>query len=253
MSLKLQVILFVCLAASAFWITNKNFLEENGKTAENQQNELEINQADNVVDNRVKEKKTISAAKKNRIKSSAKYSKVVELDESQLIDSLDSVAGTNESDSQLQETDLETPVSLWEQVESDMRDPVEGDTVVHEELIKTDSETLATVQVGQVLDFFVPQLGESFQSKVSSTSNQFGEVKVWKGSIEGEEENKSNFIMTRGEKMTHVVLSTSEGNYTVNIDNKTGEGTVVDDREYTSRMSDIDDSIPFYDDEPQAE
>jgi len=51
-------------------------------------------------------------------------------------------------------------------------------------------------------------------------------VKVWKGEIQGEEQDNSNFIMTQGEAMTNVVLSTTEGIYTVYIDNETGQGTV---------------------------
>ena len=51
-------------------------------------------------------------------------------------------------------------------------------------------------------------------------------MKVWKGEIQGEEQDNSNFIMTQGEAMTNVVLSTTEGIYTVYIDNETGQGTV---------------------------
>lgn len=139
--------------------------------------------------------------------------------------------------------DADQPIPLWEKDLSDGL--VEDTTIEHEERIKTNPEILAKLQVGQVLEFFVPQLGESFQSEITSTSNQLGNVKVWKGNIQSEGQEKSNFIMTQGAVNTNVVLSTAEGVYTVYIDNETGEGTVIDDREYTSRMSDTDDAIPY--------
>ena len=134
-------------------------------------------------------------------------------------------------------------IELWVPKMTD--DHVQNETIEHEEPITTNPEALANLQVGQVLEFFVPQLGEAFQSEIESTSNQLGDVKVWKGNIEGEGQEKSNFIMTQGEVMTNVVLATAEGVYTVHIDNETGEGTVVDDREYSSRINDNDDAVPY--------
>ncbi len=145
--------------------------------------------------------------------------------------------------------DLETPLPLWEQGE--LENPLEEDSIEHQEPIKSNPQVLASLQVGQAVDFFVPQLGETLQSVVRSTSNQYGDVKVWEGDIQGEEAKKSNFVMTQGEKMTLVVLSTSEGVFTASIDNETGEGSIVDDREYTNNMSDTDDAVLYYYDNPQ--
>ncbi len=154
------------------------------------------------------------------------------------LDALDKV------EKQRSKVDPDQSISLWEM---DTSEKFEEDTTIeHEERIKTRPEVLAQLQVGQVLDFFIPQLGESFQSEITSTSNQLGNVKVWKGDIQNEEQEKSNFIMTQGAVMTNVVLSTAEGVYTVHIDNETGEGTVIDDREYTNRMSNTDDSVPYH-------
>ena len=135
-------------------------------------------------------------------------------------------------------------VELWKPRVRENSEPEYDESVEYEEKIQTDSEALASLQVGQVVEFFVPQLGESFLSEIDSTSNQWGDVKVWKGKIQ-DGEDKSNFIMTQGATMTHVVLATSKGVYTAYIDNETSEGTIVDDREYTGRLADVDDSVPF--------
>ncbi len=144
------------------------------------------------------------------------------------------------------ETPFDEPVSLWEQDDASPEQASEADnTIEHEERIKVDAEALTKLQVGQVLEFFVPQLGETFQSEIESTSNQLGDVKVWKGNIQGENQEDGNFIITQGKIMTNVVLATNEGIYNVHINNETNEGTIIDDREYSGRISDTDDSIPY--------
>jgi hypothetical protein len=255
MSKKIRVILFVCIAANIFLVVyDRNF---SGKDEmESQQQKAELNQNGNVVGKQTNKKKTAAGVSKDQTKLTAKLFKHVKQAKSQFVaDPYDQAAGTGNQQSM---TDEKKPISLWEQDESDLgqgesENSAEDTTVEHEESITTNPEVFENLQVGQVLDFFVPQLGESFQSEVTSTSNQFGDVKVWKGDVQGEEQDKSNFIMTQGEKMTNVVLSTNEGIYTVNIDNETGQGTVVDNREYSSRMSDVDDAVPYYYDEPQSE
>ncbi len=138
------------------------------------------------------------------------------------------------------------PVSLWEQDNvSQQLNSETDDTIEHEERIKADTEALTKLQVGQVLEFFVPQLGETFQSEIESTSNQLGDVKVWKGKINGENQEDGNFIITQGKIMTNVILATNEGIYNVHINNENGESTIIDDREYSGRISDTDDSIPY--------
>lgn len=135
---------------------------------------------------------------------------------------------------------------------SDESDRAEYDLVEHEEPIQMDTEMLARLEVGQAVDFYVPQLGHSFETEIESESEQLEGVKVWTGKIEGKQEDGSDVIITRGESMTNVILSTSKGVYTAHIDNKTGEGEIVDDREYTDRMIDEDDGIPF-NPEPELE
>ena len=136
-------------------------------------------------------------------------------------------------------------VALWEPQVKENSEPEFDASVVYEEEIQTDSEAFAGLQVGQIVEFFVPQLGESFLSEIDSTSNQLGNVKVWKGKIQ-DGEDKSNFIMTQGVTMTHVVLATSKGVYTAYIDNESGEGAIVDDKEYTGHLANTDDSVPFH-------
>ncbi len=240
MSVKFRTILIVCIAADIFLVVYDRSLT--GKdTIENQQNSVEVSQ----VGKAIGEQKTISDVSKNHVKQSAKHPKhfltaTAQTKFQSLEDMFAEISDTQQKQSM---TDREQSIPLWEKDDSENFE--EDTTVEHEERIRTNPEVIANLQVGQVLEFFVPQLGEAFQSEVTSTSNQFGDVKVWKGIIQGEEQDDSNFIMTQGEVMTNVVLSTTEGIYTVYIDNETGKGTVVDDREYTSRMSDTDDAVPY--------
>ena len=239
MSTRFRTILFVCIAADIFLVVyDRNFTGKN--TIENQQDKVEVSQ----VDNAMGMQKAISDVSKNRVKQSVKQPKqVLSVDQIKPLSVDDVFTEVPPLEKRQSTTDLGKSIPLWEKDVSG--NFTEDTTIEHEERIKTDPEIIANLQVGQVLEFFVPQLGESFQSEVTSTSNQFGDVKVWKGEIQGEEQDKSNFIMTQGEAMTNVVLSTTEGIYTVYIDNETGRGTVVDEREYTSRMSDTDDAIPY--------
>ncbi len=141
------------------------------------------------------------------------------------------------------ELPTDEPISLWEKDDTSQDEP--DNTIEHEERIKADTEALSKLQVGQVLEFFIPQLGETFQSEIESTSNQLGDVKVWEGKINGENQEDGNFIITQGKIMTNVVLATNEGIYNVHINNENGESTIIDDREYSGRISDTDDSIPY--------
>lgn len=160
-------------------------------------------------------------------------------------ESLESQLAENSSPEK-SEMPIDETISLWEKNDLSQDDAAETDnTVEHEEHIQADTEALAKLQVGQVLEFFVPQLGESFQSEIESTSNQLGDVKVWKGNLQGENQEDGNFIITQGKVMTHVILATNDGTYNAHIDNKTGDTTIIDDREYSSRISDTDDSIPY--------
>jgi len=240
MSTKFRTILFVCIAADIFLV----FYDRNltGKKAvEIQQDRIEVSQTNNATGTQ----KTLSDVSKKHVRQSVKQPKQA-LTVTQIKPlSVDNVlAKVPQLEKQQSKTDVEQTIPLWEKDVSG--NFAEDTTIEHEERIKTDPEVIANLQVGQMLEFFVPQLGESFQSEVTSTSNQFGDVKVWKGEIQGEEQDSSNFIMTQGEVMTNVVLSTNDGIYTVYIDNETGQGTVVDDREYTSRMSHENDAIPYY-------
>ena len=240
MSTKFRTILFICIVADIFLVVyDRNIVGRS--TADIQQDRIEVSQANNTKGTQ----KTISDVSKNTIKQSIKQPKQgLAVNQIKPLSVDDVFAEVPQLEKQQSKADPENPIPLWEKDVSE--NIAEDTTVVHEERIKTDPEVIANLQVGQMLEFFVPQLGESFQSEITSTSNQFGDVKVWKGEIKGEEQDSSNFIMTQGEVMTNVVLSTTDGIYTVYIDNETGQGTVVDDREYTSRMSHENDAVPYY-------
>ena len=244
MSKILLSILFICIGVGIFVVYTKN------NTGVNIINNQQSSVSHAPVDGKLMKQKTFSNVDKQQVKqpsnsvlTAAKTDFRPIQDQDEKLKSIqDKLAELTEAETPQESTDSE-PIALWEKDSSE--DFGEDTTIEHEERIKTNPEVLAKLQVGQVLDFFIPQLGESFQSEVTSTSNQLGNVKVWKGNIQNEEQEKSNFIMTQGAVNTNVVLSTAQGVYTVYIDNETGEGTVIDDREYTSRMSDTDDSVPY--------
>lgn len=242
MSKILLPILFISIGVGVFIVYDENYIEDR---TDNQQ--LNVDQGQ-IEGDSLKQKSIPGMNKRpsNQILITAK-THLRSIQDSNVRPLQDKLAELSEVEKKQSIVNSDQPIPLWEKDLSD--DFVEDTTIEHEERIKTNPEVLAKLQVGQVLEFFVPQLGESFQSEITSTSNQLGNVKVWKGNIHSEGQEKSNFIMTQGAVNTNVVLSTAEGVYTVYIDNKTGEGTVIDDREYTSRMSDIDDAVPYHHDQ----
>ena len=83
---------------------------------------------------------------------------------------------------------------------------------------------------GQKVALFIPQTGQEYTGTIEQSHQQFGgQVKVSSGSIEGGDQF-SSFTVTKGIQSTLVMVATNEGIYQVEIDNKTGNGTVIDDQ-----------------------
>lgn len=84
---------------------------------------------------------------------------------------------------------------------------------------------------GQKVALFIPQTGQEYTGTIEQNHQQFGgQVSVSSGSIEGGDQF-SSFTVSKGTQSTLVMIATNEGIYQVEIDNKTGIGTVIDDKE----------------------
>jgi hypothetical protein len=141
------------------------------------------------------------------------------------------------------ETDLQTTTAkkshpkktltvLWQgmsQTQSEkVSDPLADNIEVAS--IQAEPSQLARLSEGQSVSFFIPQNQRQYQGVVESHYQQFdGKVSVSKGRLlEGDE--LSSFMVTRGPDTTVVMVATDDGVYQIEIDNSTGQGTVIDDR-----------------------
>ena len=97
---------------------------------------------------------------------------------------------------------------------------------------------------GQKVTLFIPQEGYEHVGTVEQSFSQFsGQVAVSSGSIEGGDQF-SSFTITKGAQTTYVMVATNEGIYQVEIDNKTGHGTVIDDKELDHFRQEEDTVMP---------
>ena len=83
---------------------------------------------------------------------------------------------------------------------------------------------------GQKVALFIPQESHEYIGTIEQSHQQFGgQVKVSSGSIENGDQ-LSSFTVTKGPESTLVMIATDDAIYQVEINNKTGNGTVIDDR-----------------------
>ncbi|WP_198246742.1 hypothetical protein [methane-oxidizing endosymbiont of Gigantopelta aegis] len=104
------------------------------------------------------------------------------------------------------------------------------DSVIELAYIQTDPDRLANLTEGQTVNFEIPQTQKTYQGVVESHYQQFdGKVNVAKGKITGGDAF-SSFSITSGPETTLVMVATEDSVYQIEIDNRTGYGTVIDDR-----------------------
>ncbi len=121
---------------------------------------------------------------------------------------------------------------LWKKAvnpsEFKKKDPM--DTDIEMAYIQAEPDRLANLVEGQTVQFEIPQTQKTYQGVVESQYKQFdGKVSVSKGRLEDGDELTS-FMLTRGPDTTVVMVVTDDGVYQIEIDNQTGQGTVIDDR-----------------------
>lgn len=98
------------------------------------------------------------------------------------------------------------------------------------EYIKIEPNTFDHLQNGEKLTIHIPQEQQDYVGTVEKSYEQFGgQVKVSTGSIENGQQF-SSFTVTKGPELTLVMVATGEKIYQVEINNKTGIGTVIDDQ-----------------------
>ena len=122
--------------------------------------------------------------------------------------------------------------ALWRSAQQthsqEVADPLAGKIDVA--YIQAQSSVLAQLNEGQQVSFFIPQNQKEYQGVVESHYQQFdGKVSVSKGRLE-EGDELTSFMVTKGPDTTLVMVATDEGVYQIEIDNDTGQGTVIDDR-----------------------
>ena len=96
--------------------------------------------------------------------------------------------------------------------------------------IKTQSNAFDQLQKGEKITLYIPQENQSYIGTVEKNHSQFGgQVQVSTGSIENGQAF-SSFTVTKGPELTLVMVATGEKVFQIEIDNKTGAGTVINDQ-----------------------
>jgi len=98
------------------------------------------------------------------------------------------------------------------------------------ESIQTEPHAFDHLTQGEELTIFIPQEQQGFNGTVKTYHQQFGgKVNVSSGSIENGNDF-SSFTVTKGPELTLIMLATGENIYQIEINNVTGEGTVINDK-----------------------
>ncbi|WP_163835539.1 biofilm-associated metzincin protease inhibitor BamI [Spartinivicinus ruber] len=118
-----------------------------------------------------------------------------------------------------------TPVVFWQATEK-LQTVDKFDVPVHH--LKVEPAYIKSIQVGQVLEFPIPELNKSFIAKLTDTANSFNGVHVWTG-IMVDGGPTENVIVTRGKTQTHITISSLEGIYSAVVQNDTGETQIINE------------------------
>lgn len=102
---------------------------------------------------------------------------------------------------------------------------------LHVEYIKVADNSFKNLSEGQKISFLIPQENKSYIGIINESTRAFSDtVKMSAGDIDNGNEFAS-FSITEGKNTTFVTVATGESIYQVEIDNQSGIGTVMDDRE----------------------
>lgn len=110
--------------------------------------------------------------------------------------------------------------------------------------IKVNPNDLQQFTVGQTLLLEIPGQAPKMKSQLTKTYNDPGGIKVWQGQLT-DEPKYTNVMITQGKIQTHITIASSRGNYSVVVNNQTGDGTIMDESQINERLAPIDDGIVF--------
>ena len=138
---------------------------------------------------------------------------------------------------------IELPIAIWVPLEKGT-DSLEENNRVPSAPIQMNPSFFQRLQIGQPVEIPIPQEEFPLFGVVSENHSQLnGEVEVWSGPIDGSHETAS-FTVTRGEITTYVTVATGTSIYEVSLDNATGIGSVVNEKDLTKDVSEQDFVIP---------
>ncbi len=121
--------------------------------------------------------------------------------------------------------------SLWQQSKTRPETEQSLAEEISIEHIKVAAEAFNNLTVGQQVSLYIPQENKDYLGTVTENYQQFeGKVEISSGELVNASQF-SSFTVTQGAESTLVMIATNESIYQVEINNASGYGTVIDDRE----------------------
>ena len=132
---------------------------------------------------------------------------------------------------------------LWQPI-SPQQHPQDIPDNLYVEYIKTNQPGDLNIAEGQQVSLLIPQENKSFIGVIDESTRAYGgEITISSGTIENGDENAS-FSITEGKNTTFITVATGESIYQVEINNRTGVGVVLDDRELNQYRQNEDGILP---------
>lgn len=132
-------------------------------------------------------------------------------------------------------------LSLWKIPNHDAKVEIDGLSAMQ---FTIDLALLKTLHVGQVMELELPHGNGVIEAEITRTYNDSGGVQVWNGRVENEFRH-TGVIITQGKRQTHIVIASSEGNYSALIDNQSGITTLIDESAINEGQKLFDDGIVY--------
>lgn len=132
-------------------------------------------------------------------------------------------------------------IELWQLPEGESDSIIDDLPAVN---FAMDPKALERLQVGQVVRLQLPDGEGEVEAEIVTTYNDPAGVQVWTGKIKNDA-NQASIIFTRGQIQTHIVIASTQGNYSAVIDNHSGDGTLINESTIHSRQLPYDDGIVY--------
>jgi hypothetical protein len=132
-------------------------------------------------------------------------------------------------------------IELWQLPETEIEVTVDDLPAVKFDL---DPAVLTSLHVGQIVRFPLPEGAGDIEAEILQTYNDPAGIQVWKGKVRNDV-HQASLIITRGHVQTHIVIATTQGNYSAVVDNRSGDGTLINESTIHSRQLPYDDGIVY--------